>query len=358
MRKFFIFLLLICFLFAGCSGDAYTDADKTEDTAGGDEKPDEKPAEKDYVSINLALKGDFNDFTVGNTVSGNNWGGNENTKIVADGKDGNGVEMTGSSFVFYNSYSVFKSSAVTATADIKLSDAGQAEKVQLIVEFCDGSNQPYENGSFNAKAVETTDWQKVTLEVALDDVKRFDANKVTVKVVKSAEEGDTSTILVDNIKLTVRDNTAVNFLPFGTFLGNLEGKWKTVKGSWEDSTVSDVDGKKAVVLPYGEYELITSNAWIAGGNCGPIYDTTLAGEVSFSAKGAGTVTVYIEKKNSDSDYIVSDKELTITDEWATYTVPIEKADKAYKETTLKIRSSSGVGNVYITDVFLHYTEGK
>ncbi len=355
MRKIIIFALLVCLLFAGCNGDIYTDSGKTEETTGGG---DEKPAEKkDYVPIELALKGDFNDFTVGSNVGSYNWGGS-NVKIVEGGKNGNGVEMTGSSFVCYNSYSSFNSSAVTATADVKLSDVGQAEKVELIVEFCDGNNNPYSGGSFNAKATATTEWQVITLDVGLEDVKKFDSNKITVKVVKNAEDGDSSTILVDNIKMTVKDNTAVNFLPFGTFLGKLEEKWKTVKSSWVDSTVKSVDGKNAVELPYGEYELISSNCWIADADAGPRYDTTLAGEITFSAKGAGTVTVYIEKKNSDSDVTVSDKELTITDEWKTYTVSIPKAEKAYKETTLKFRTSSGVGNVYITDVFLHYTEGK
>lgn len=373
MRKLFIFALLVCFLFAGCNGDLYTGAEKseettgggetTDETTGGDEKTDDKPVEKDYVSINLALKGDFNDFTAGAAVNSDNWGCN-NAEIVADGKDGNGVEMEGSSVVFYNSYSVFKSSAVTASVDVKLSDASQADKVELVVEFCDGSSQPYKNGAFSAKAVPTTDWQEITLTVAIDDVKKFDAHKVTVKVVKTAEDGDASTILVDNIKMTVQDNTAVNFLPFGKFLGNLEGKWRTVAHKegkadvWEDSTVKGVDGRNAVELPYGEYELITSNVWIAGGNSGARYDTTLDGEVSFSAKGAGTITFFIEKKNSDSDVTVSDIELMITDEWATYTVSIPKEDKAYNETTFKIKTSRGVGKVYITDVFLHYTEGK
>ncbi len=357
MKKLLVLLLFICFLVVGCNVSPNSDSSNSggETVVPGDSSTDDESIPDDWVSINLAPNGDFNSFTVGSECKSYGWG-SSGAKIVENGKDGKGVELSNSGFVFYNTLCTFKESNVVATADIKLTDGGDSEKVKLLVEFVgwvDGKEELITGGSFESVAAASSEWQEVKLSIPLSKVKEFNARKVTVKVVNYSD----NSILVDNIKLNAGNDKAVNFLAYGTFSGNLDGKWKLVKNSeWTDPVPVEIDEKNAVKLDYDVSELISSNAWL--GDNGIKYNTTKDGELSFSAKGKGDVQITIEKKNNDSDVKCVEENVSITDEWAVYSVTIPKMESEYKETTVKFKTSTGTGSVYITDVLLHYKEGE
>lgn len=357
MKKLLILLLFVCFLFIGCNANPNSDSSNSggETVVPGDSSTDDESIPDNWVSINLALNGDFDSFEVGSECNTFGWG-SAGAKIIENGKDGKGVALSSSGFVFYNTLCTFKESNVVATADIKLTDGGDSENVKLLVEFVgwvDGEEKLITGGSFESVAEASSEWQEVKLSIPLSEVKEFNARKVTVKVVNYSS----NSILVDNIKLNAGNDKAVNFLAYGTFSGNLDEKWKLVKnGTWSDAEPVEIDEKNAVKLDYDESELISSNVWL--GDNGIKYNTAKDGELSFSAKGEGDVYITIEKKNNDSDVKLVEETKQIQDGWNVYSVSIPKMESEYKETTVKFKTSTGTGSVYITDVLLHYKEGE
>ena len=243
---------------------------------------------------------------------------------------------------------------------MKLSNVEDAEKINLVLEFvgADGSSV-IEGASFSVHPEATTEWQTVKLSVPSSDINQLDATKTTAKVTVGTGSGD---VLVDDVALNVADETKVNYLGNGHLNGAIDGKYVTTNGNpWPNAiTVTpghDGETDHAISFTKDMNELFVTSQWWADGNQALRYPTEKAGEFSVWAKGDGTFSVLIERKNSDSevDTSVATTFTVSGNEWTEYELPIPAAPISYRETTIKIYQWNGSDALLLDDFNLHLT---
>lgn len=347
MKKFIGWIVTLMMLLALVSCDLGLDMDTV---------PDEEPDEDVKIEINLINNGDFEAMDENGNGAQFGWGTSGVTVKTVDGNKVFAIDANGAAeFITFQDFSA---SAGVFSAKVKLSDATDAAKVNLIVEMFDDEDAVSEERILKSEAslAETTDWQVLSLEIPANSLSPY-KTKFKVEVVEAAGE-----ILIDDVEFIPEDATKVNFVPFGDFEGpQLEKKWVQVVNpapadGWPEVTREVIDGDNAVVTNAADAEIISFVNWICPDR-GILFPTTNGGKLSFVAKGTDGVKVKAQVELKPRDSMI-EQEFTLSSEWQSFSVDIPNEGIQYDEVGIHFRTSGGSSSdkIYIDDVSLNIVE--
>ncbi|MDR1953666.1 MAG: hypothetical protein LBQ21_04215 [Clostridiales Family XIII bacterium] len=270
-----------------------------------------------------------------------------------------------------NKYTYDLDAAVTAGMWVKLTDASDSSRVQIVLERQKSSGAANVIAHPQAK----TGWQRVKLDGAVCDPGTIKQQVVKIEVLKLSESdaGAVGEVYFDDPFVYTKAPEKINFLRNGGFeegdnadtpnadtWGGVEGKIAKEGGR---SGVRAISSNTSSEEDYAQ-----STGWWSNGPLRPLYDPTV--EHLFSAwvkstGGSGSITLRAERKGNtgESDFDIDTTQPSVTvpisaedTEWQRISVLVPATTVAgFKEAVFHItRGAGGSGTILIDDASLSY----
>ena len=365
MKKIIIALLALMLVLVSCDISV----------GGGNgtipDEPDEPTPPGQTTSIDLLNRGDFEDFSVDQPVNAFNWGASNGTVVEIEGNKVVRIDASDAyQELYYNNFLPFTGSEATLSANIKLENAEDASNVTLkltVLSDADADNTLIE---YTGNPEATTDWQTVTVDIPAFTAEELGGYIFQTSAKVSVDAGVTS-VLVDDVKLEVKDRTAVNWLPYGDFeyaaskAAQVQEYWKIIEPSgWVNVSIDGTDDKY-VTVDAGEI-LIGRTLVPSGDPNDPNYPTANVdypnaedGVVRLTIQGdEGTIFNYeLKAKNPAEEQPGTNVfvgEVAIeSDGVFDVEIPFPAVDGEQNETEIQIKSN---GNLKVYDISLHLAD--